>query len=291
MPKPLAEYTATDWIRFRPVLHGLKQRRYARVTDAYVRQPTRRGDVAALRSCIAGRRLLTTIAFNDPQILQRQLLAVRRFVPGPIHLVADNSQDDALAAENEALCRTLGAPYLRLPANPWTRRESASRSHGAALDWVWRQLIQPGRPEAFGFLDHDLIPTAPCDPFEPLARQPVHGDKRWAGPRWFLWAGYCFFRTDFMEQARVDFSQDWFAGLDTGGGNWEAIYSRMDPASLEERPIHRLAVVPQAPIEECYVEQRGSWLHEVGFDDRPDLKAEKRAGFLAMIDAAIDAPT
>ncbi|MFI4935075.1 MAG: glycosyltransferase family 2 protein [Caulobacterales bacterium] len=286
MPRPLAEYTLADWGRLRPILHAMKARRYRRVTDHFTAQPARLGDLAALPRRIEGARLIVTIAFNDPEILERQIGALRRFVTGALHLVADNSSDDAAALRLEALCARTSTPYLRLPANPWGPK-SASRSHGLALDWVWRNLIRPGRPQMFGFLDHDLIPTAPCDPFEPLARQGVHGDKRWAGERWFLWAGYCFFRPEALEGARVDFGQDWFVGLDTGGGNWAPVYSRLDPASLEDRPIEAVAALPGVPVAECYFERRGEWLHEVGFGGRPDLKAAKRRQFLALIDAAL----
>jgi hypothetical protein len=286
MPKPLAEYRLTEWARLRPAFHAVKTWRYDRVTAAYLRRPPRAGDLAALGRRMGGRRLLVTVAFNDVEILERQLLAVRQFVSSAVHLVADNSRDDVASAQIEALCARLAVAYLRLPANPWGDR-SPSRSHGLALNWIWRRLVRPARPELFGFLDHDLVPIARCDPFEPLARQPIHGDKRWAGHRWFLWAGYCFFRTQFLEDTVVDFGQDWFVGLDTGGGNWRSIYAKLDPCSIEERAIERVAILPDAPISDCYVERRGSWLHEVGFDRRPDLKLQKRAKFLALIDAAL----
>ena len=286
MPKPLAEYRPRDWARLRPLFHAYKTWRYDRVTAWYVKRPQMAGDLDELGRRIAGARLLVTVAFNDAEILERQLLAVRRFVAGALHIVADNSRDDEAAQKIEALCGQLGTPYLRLPANPWGAK-SPSRSHGLALNWIWRRLIRPAGPELFGFLDHDLVPVAPCDPFEPLSRQPVHGDKRWAGERWFLWAGYCFFRTAFLEGRDVDFGQDWFVGLDTGGGNWRSIYAQMEPSSLEERRIERVAIVPGAPISECYAERRGAWLHEVGFDRRPDLKVEKRTRFLALIDKAL----
>ena len=286
MSKGLTEYTPADWRRLRPVSHAYKALRLSLITARYAARPTQAGDLADLRRRIAGRRVAVTIAFNDVEILERQLRAMRALVAGALHLVADNSSDAARSREIEALCARLDAPYVRLPRNPWGAN-SPSRSHGLALDWVWRRLIRPGKPEAFGFLDHDLVPTKPCDPFEPLARQPVCGDKRWAAGRWYLWAGYCFFRTDFMRRARVSFGQDWFAGLDTGGGNWDGVYSRLDPALIEERPIEEVPILPGTPISECYMERRGSWLHEVGFGGRQDLRSAKRARFLALIDAAL----
>jgi len=287
MPKSLSEYDLDDWVHLRPPLHALKTWRYRRVTQAYVRLPPRAGDLNGLIGAIGGRRLLVTVAFNDAEILRRHLDGVRRFVAGVEHVVADNSNDEAAAGEIRSLCDRLGVPCLRLPANPWGAN-SASRSHGLALDWIWRRLVRPGKPVAFGFLDHDLIPIAPSDPFEPLARQTVAGDKRWAGDRWFLWAGYCFFRTDALAGIDVDFSQDWFIGLDTGGGNWRSIYSKIDPAAIEERPLIEVAILPGVAIRDCCIETRGeAWVHEVGVGGRPELKSAKRALFLSLVDKAI----
>jgi hypothetical protein len=291
MPRRLIDYSFDDWLHLRPPLHALKSRHYRKVTEAFVRGLPRGGDLDRLIALARGQQLLITVAFNDPEILGRQLEAVRRFVPGVLHVVADNSNDEAALAQIEALCSALEVPRLWLPANPWERIESASRSHGLAMDWMWRRLVSPGRPEAFGFIDHDLIPVAPADPFEPLGRQPVAGDKRWAGGRWFLWAGYCFFRTSALDGVQVDFSQDWFIGLDTGGGNWRSIYSKLDPRSIEERPLEEIAILPGVPRADCCIERRGPWLHEVGLGGRLDLKAAKRARFLALIDEALAGQT
>lgn len=286
MPRALGDYDAEDWRHLRPLLHAYGRLRLRLIAASYAAKPPRAGDLAALRRAIAGGRAMVTIGFNDPEILDRQIRAIRAFVTGATHVIADNSRDDGRAAEIAALCTRLGAPYLRLPPNPWGPR-SPSRSHGLAMNWVWRRLIRPARPEAFGFLDQDLAPLAPDDPFASLATQPVAGDKRWANGRWFLWAGYCFFRTAFLDAVRVDFGQDWPLGLDTGGGNWARIYSRLDPASIAERPIEPVAVFEDRPVADCYYERRGAWLHEVGFEGLPKLKAEKRARVLAVIDKAL----
>lgn len=261
--------------------------RIARATDAFARKPPRAGHLAALQRAASGRQTMVTIAFNDPEILGRQIRAVRAFVPGPIHVVADNSSNLARAAEIEALCGAEGVPYLRLPRNPWGRK-SPSRSHGAALNWVWRRLIKPARPPAFGFLDHDIIPLAPDDPFADLERQSVAGDKRWSNGRWFLWAGYCFFRIEVFDAIDADFGQDWPISLDTGGGNWRALYSRLDPDQIVQRPIENIDVFSGRPTPDCFFERRGVWLHEQGLvAGRPELRAAKRARILALIDDAL----
>ena len=109
------------------------------------------------------------------------------------------------------------------------------------------------------------------------------------GERWYLWAGYCFFRTEIFDGVDADFGQDWPIGLDTGGGNWRTIYSRLDPANIAERPIEQVAVFPDRPLQDCYVERRGAWLHEVGYFGLPELASAKRAHVVGLIDAALAA--
>ena len=68
-----------------------------------------------------------------------------------------------------------------------------------------------GRGELFGLLDHDLFPTAPDDPFAPLATQDVYGYVRTTEPpseRWFLWAGFTMMRFSAVRDLPLDFGQE-----------------------------------------------------------------------------------
>lgn len=274
MVRPLAEYDLADWRRLRVLTHALKTARYRLITAFYVRRAPAAGDVAALLRRIAGQRVLTTIAFGDAEVVEWQIRLVRINVPSaPVHLIADNSRDDEAAARIAAVCETLDAPYVRLPPNPWSQ---PSRSHGIALNWVWRNLIRPGEPEAFGFLDHDIFPTAPDDPFAALSAQDCYGVVRSAGQRWFLWPGYCVFRFERVRDEALDFGQDWFCGLDTGGGNWRTLYRRIDRRSVKEASTTYQQFKPGIRIDEGALQWVGPWLHEVGQMVQPELRAERR---------------
>lgn len=282
MPLSLHEYRLYDWCRLRPLTHAFKTRRYQRIDDRYLKILPSLDSVKPIRSALNKRPTLVTIAFNDWQLLEWQTTLVARHIPHAIHLVIDNSPDDGAANRNQCLCHNRGIHYFRLPPNPWTGR-NPSRSHGLAMNWSWHHLLRPAQPSAFGFIDHDLLPLEPSDPFAQLASLPCWGDKRWAGSRWFLWAGFCFYRWDAVHHLPLDFGLDWFAGLDTGGANWEVLYRHLNPATLPDRIIERQTAVPGVSTDEEYFERRDTWIHEVGLAGRRELRHQKRQAFRDLV--------
>lgn len=290
MTKALSDYTLADWKRLRPLTHRLKTARYRVVDRLYRARPAAVGDAGAIVRAIAGRKVLFTVAFEDSEAIAWQAALVRHFVPGALHVIVDNSIDDAAARAIERAAGEHGVAYLRTPRNPWP---APSRSHGIALNWVWHNLVRPGAPEAFGFLDDDLFPTAPDDPFAPLTRQEVYGHVRFPEPpharRWFLWAGFTMMRFAAVRDLALDFGQDWFIGLDTGGGNWRVLYSRLDLDALEQAPSRYVPYrdgieVRQGPLQWC-----GRWLHEVGQVGEPEVMADKRRVVARMLAPHLEA--
>ncbi len=286
MPKSFAEYSVDDWRHLRPVTHAVKSLRYHAIDRDYRRKPARAGDTAAMARSIRGRGVLITIAFSDPALIRWQTRLVGHYVPSVRHIVVDNSTADDAAEE---IRRIAGAEnYLRAPENPWSG-VAASRSHGIVLNWAWHNLIRPGQPEAFGFLDHDIFPTASDDPFAPLATQDIYGVARTVGRRWFLWAGFCLFRFAAVKDTPLDFGQDWFAGLDTGGGNWNVLYKRIDIATLRQPATSFVPFKPGIDVADGPLQWCGTWLHEVGLMGAAELFAEKRSVVAAMLASHLDA--
>lgn len=278
----LSEYTLADHLRLRPLTQALKTWRYRVMDERYMALPPTVGDMAALRAAIAGRTVILTVAFEDPAGLEMHAGLIRRYVKADRHVVADNSRDEESAQRNRAVAASLGALYLRLPPNPWTERKD-SRSHGIALNWLWRNLLKPAAPSAFGFVDDDLFPVEPADPFAALADHAFHGDLRTAGPRWFLWAGFCFFRYDAVADKKLDFGLDWFIKLDTGGANWDVLYRHVDRRTIPFRPVEAFAALPGRPLESAYFERRGEWIHEVGWPRDPETRAAKRVALTRLL--------
>jgi hypothetical protein len=279
--KPILDYGLHDWLRLRPLLHAIKTARYRHTDRVYRHRPPRHGDLRSICPLLRGRKVLVAIAYEDVQVIDWQTRLLRLFVPNALYIIADNSVTDQGSSAIARLAHNHDVPYVRLPVNPSSK---GSRSHGLALNWVWYNLIRPGRPEAAGFLDHDLFPTAPDDPFAALATQDFFGLVRTAGPRWFLWAGFCMFRFDQVEHKPLDFRQDWFNGLDTGGGNWHALYRHVDRSSLLEVTMTPTTYKPGIEYTDGPLQWCGTWLHEVGMMGRSEWQGEKRQAVARMLE-------
>jgi hypothetical protein len=253
MPRSLRDFSRRDWARLRPLTQAYKTLRYDALNALYMRRG--RAD-AALTARLYGRAVVCSIAFNNDWAIDRQSRLMRRYLADAAYLVADNSSDDAAAARIAAICGAQGAHYFRLPRSP-TRM--ASRSHGLALNWTCRNLIAPLAPPAFGFVDHDIFPTAPLDIASCLRTQPVWGRLVERFGRWYLWAGLCFFRGE-MLRTKLDFRQDWFLGLDTGGANWR-LYAGLDRAALAFPAERTIFLGKLADGENDAIDLIGDWVH------------------------------
>lgn len=220
MPRRIATYTASEWLRLRPLQHRYKNWLWDRLDRRYV--ANRPDDAAALDRLVAelaGRSVVAAIAFNSPWTIGWLLRFVGKNLRNSAFLVADNSSKPEARAAIAALCTAHGASYFGLPPNPYTDSRHASRSHGLALNWTYRNIIRELRPAAWGFFDHDLFPTRPFDPQQRLRGQAFYGQFEQRAGGAYLWPGYCFFSSEVDRQVLLDFRQDWFVGLDTGGMN------------------------------------------------------------------------
>lgn len=220
MPRRIATYTAFDWLKLRPATQAYKARLLDLADRRYSQLPA--PDAAQLQrvlATLAGRKLVATVAFNSSWVIGWQLRFIRRHLVDATFLVADNSTDAAARLRIAELCRQAGVAYLALPGNPYRGSKHASRSHGLALNWIYRNVVRRLGPSAWGVFDHDLFPTRPFDPQARLGGQPFYGDLEARPGGSYLWPGYCLFSGEFEPYGRLDFRQDWFVGLDTGGMN------------------------------------------------------------------------
>jgi hypothetical protein len=93
------------------------------------------------------------------------------------------------------------------------------------------------QPKIFGFIDHDLIPISPIDFSKAINSQPFYGRITGNKSRyWSLWAGYCLFDFNYLADKKINFLYDFTKGLDTGGRNWDSLYSSFQKNHLTFAP-------------------------------------------------------
>jgi hypothetical protein len=222
---------------------------------------------------------LVTIAFNNPTVIGEQIRLLRKNLGDPFrHTVADESPDAADSAEIRRLCGDLGVAYLRLPRGRGPAPDP-SASHGRALNWALAHYLRPRRADYFGFLDHDVFPIRPTSVIPRLSHTPAWGLPQERAGRWYLWPGLCFFDARKLPYELFDFRPG--EGADTGGRNWDGLFSRMDRAKLEapQQTIKRLREGNGA-VQSDHYEEIGDWLHTFNAShwlpvaDRDDLVVE-----------------
>lgn len=223
--------TAAAFLRRNSPVLALKDLRNRLVDRRFRAQRREAGRELAdrLRPCDA---VCVTIAFNTPWVIDILTAAWRVNVSGMTLVVADNSSETGARQEIADICAQRGVAYIALPSNPeW----NPNRSHGIAMNWAYYNLVRPLAPAVFGFIDHDCFPIKPVDVAMKMVGKAAYG-RRWNAPdegaAWHLWAGLCFFDFARADAAEPDFKPLRSLRLDTGGGNWPRLYSRLDLADV-----------------------------------------------------------
>lgn len=179
---------------------------------------------------------IVTIAYNNDKIIPLQLLYMEKYYcDDHTHIIADNSSDQSVSVKIQNYCLEHNIPYIRLPKN----HLKGSYSHATALNWVCKHVISKRNPAYFGFTDHDLFPIKPVSLTKMLQKQHVYGPirVRGEGKYWYLSAILCFFDFNYVRDKKLDFmpvryDNDKTSYLDTGGGNWLHLYSKMDRTKM-----------------------------------------------------------
>ncbi|MGQ3674851.1 hypothetical protein ACT6QH_05050 [Xanthobacter sp. TB0139] len=257
-----------------PGLHWLNHARYMVLDRAYwaVSAPGQAEMVAQLQAR-RERPLALTIAYNVPEAVDFLAEAMARCAPDTPFLICDNSSEPEARAALSEIAKQRGVLYLSLPQAPFVRVRSA-RSHAAAANWVFHNIIRKVRPRTFAFLDHDLIPLAPVDFSALVAHQPAYGLYRPSArtDAWYLWPGFAVFDRAIAGKS-LDFGPDRLLATDTGGRNWYALYRHMNRKEMAW-PKVRTVRVPQP--DGSYSEPKmlvNGWLHVGGASYRGGVTA------------------
>jgi len=208
---------------------------------------------------------IVTVAFNNEEVIAHQIRLLDKYLlDSYCYTVADNSSDPAKQDKIMKLCEKHNVPYIKLRKYFYSDI-NPNISHGTALNWIYKNYIYPRNARYFGFIDHDIFPVSPTKITDSLQSGNIYGLVQEREKFWYLWAGFCFFKFDYVKDLKVNFMTRRIMGGrgDTGAGNWGPLYSKMDKTRLpllkHEYGRLREGDDPQAD----FVEYIGDWLHTI----------------------------
>lgn len=185
------------------------------------------------------RLLITVVAFNNYEIISIQHKKLRDYIKEDFNfLVADNSSNKSTSDKLRQFCKSENISYVKVPKNPLTGIRS-SGSHGAAINWCYKNIIKKYKPKFFGFLDHDVFPIKETVLTEKITSGFYGVIRKRKEPYWYLWPGFCFFEYEKIKNFKVNFFP-YHAGkngeifLDTGGSNYNSIYKKIGKESIRK---------------------------------------------------------
>ncbi|WP_051229290.1 hypothetical protein [Paludibacterium yongneupense] len=282
--RSLRQYTISEMVKLEPFSDAYKQFRNDLLLNLYLGRKAE-GQAEFLVDCrpLRGKNIAAVVAFEQPWALDWLLTMSRKHLTDCTVLAFDNSRAPK-RAEIAEVCRRHGAHYLALPSN---RTRHVNRSHGMAMTWIYRNIIQAIEPENFAYFDHDMIPMEPLSLNQRLGEQDCFGllnESEWG---WQLWAGYCMFRFDRVGHLPLNFLYDFSFGLDTGGRNWKYIYRQLDRtvqrfADSINRPLR--PTTQDAPRTVQVVDD--SWVHIGSISYNNNF--ESKQAFFATLAAACE---
>jgi hypothetical protein len=230
--RSLYKFSFVEWVTLKPISFLWKELRNDLFLFFYKRLVAKNETVfLEQNNHLKNKNILAIIAFEQPQVLEWLFQLAQKNLSGAQLMVFDNSRRAHLSAEIERVCQRYDIPYLALPNNP-TRH--VNRSHGMAMTWVYYRIIKKIQPKYFGYIDHDLLPIEPVDINESLnMKNGFYGLLRKKAGYWNLWAGYAFYSYEAIKDLPMNWLYDFSRLLDTGGRNWNCLYSKLEISQAE----------------------------------------------------------
>ena len=221
---------------------------------------------------------IVCVTYNNPELIKHQFHLLKKYFKGSYNfLIADNSSDKNARKQIEEYCKTQSISYISLPTNPY---KTGSQSHAASINWVMRNYIGVKQPDYFGFIDHDIFPVEPFSVEDILKKQSIYGLLQQRESLWYLWAGFCFFNFKSFDVSQMDFMPGPVNGiaLDTGGKNWDLVYSKIKSDSIEfpKQTYQNLREGNVAQSDK--LEIIGNWVHS--FNGSYWMKVDKKEHLL-----------
>ncbi len=179
---------------------------------------------------------LVTVTYNKPDLTRIQAGLVKRNVAdtGYVRLILDNSSKRSSRAAIRQTCREAGIEYVPVPRFfhffLLPHLFFYGISEGMALNWFCQKVLPVLRPERLAIIDHDIFPLRKYSFVSHLGGKPFYGVDRPRATGWYLWPGLAIFDCRQMRKWGFNFMPCFVKGayFDTGGGNYETIFSHYD---------------------------------------------------------------
>ena len=224
------DFSLKEWLVTDPFVYALKEKRNdIRCNHFCAARTPNQNDFIQQTKKLRGKSIALVVAFNQSWTIDWLFRMAKSHVPKTNWLVFDNSLDSRKRPEIKKLCNENNIHYLGLPPNP---ERHPCRSHGLAMTWIYHNIVRKIEPCHYAYIDHDLIPLTDVDFAERLGKQKFFGRTNTSKWGYNLWAGYCMFNYQAFASLPLNFNNDKTMGLDTGGRNWEFIYSKYDRATV-----------------------------------------------------------
>lgn len=232
---------------------------------------------------------IVTIAYNEENLIRKQIELIKTHVKDNdyCHVVVDNSPNIKKRALIKKVCQEGGIQYIPVPRYIdkliSTHLFWYGLSHGAALNWMFYNLLLDIRPVRFALLDHDLFPIMDCNLTETLGNKDFYGVKRDRGQGWYLWPGYSIFNFDVLSKINPNFLPLRVNGafLDAGGANYPIYYKNYNINEIEFAvdKTYRLTVtkgILDVYHGDCIQKIDIAWLHIINGSNYAHVKGKEK---------------
>ncbi len=288
--RALISYSYYDWFALYPIKSFFKYIRNRIVSNLYVLKKSKNTS-NFLKKCkhLNDQNIILVIAFEQPWVIEWLLKMSKKYVTDATIVVFDNSRDKSKRVKIKEVCKSQNTLYLPLPEN---NTKHANRSHSLAMQWIFDNIVKVIKPKSFTYIDHDLIPVKSISISKLLGNQDFYGwlkigEKRRNPNSWNLWAGYCIYRYDNVRDKDLYFMYDFPQGLDTGGGNYGALYHGYNRHKMNFSCLSDVKIkVPGVGIVNNIQVLDDSWYH-IGSVSYNDNFASKK-DYCVLLSKAVD---
>ena len=173
------------------------------------------------------------ICFNNPFLVEYQIETLKNFYKGGNFniIIVDNNcyLHPSCSRQYQELCEYYNVIYLQAPANIYQTEHhfDTSLKLGCTLNWLFYNVIKTREPEYFFMLDHDAMIFRDFDKRRWLDEMGVYGTVCRNLPAWNIHVTQFGAKFDYVKDLALDFRPSWKYSLDTGGSNYEVLYSQL----------------------------------------------------------------